>query len=118
VHSLHAIVAGSPNEQLEWVKTLEGTDAVIVAIPDGDISKCLAETKLVSGWFVRPGILEMTLTRGSRLLAEKLLRPFIGIVIQPSESKTAWAIYSAAKVTTEMLQKAGLKRPQPSGANP
>ena len=112
VHSLHAIVDGSPEERLQWVKTLGEKDAVLVAIPDGDIPMCLDSIKLFSGWFVRPSILEVTLTQGSRLLCEQLLRPFLGLIIQQNDSKPEWVVYSAPRVTSQLLLQAGLKPPR------
>ena len=112
VHSLHAIVDGSPEERLQWVKTLGEKDAVLVASPDGDIPMCLDSIKLFSGWFVRPSILEVTLTQGSRLLCEQLLRPFLGLIIQQNDSKPEWVVYSAPRVTSQLLLQAGLKPPR------
>ena len=117
IHSLHAIVDGAPNERVELVKKLAEKDAAIVAIPDGDIQLCLSKMKLFAGWFVSPGILEVTLTQGSRFLCEQLLHPFLGLILEPIESRPGWVIYSGSKVTGQTLLQAGLKPPRskPSG---
>ncbi len=108
-HSLHAIINGTPRERMEWVNLLGDKDAIIVAIPVGDVQKCLAESKLFGGWFVRPSILEVTLARGSRCLCEQLLRPFLGLVIPPKESEPKWQIYSSLKGNDEKQLLAGFK---------
>jgi len=108
-HSLHAIINGNPRERMEWVNLLGDKDAIIVAIPVGDVQKCLAESKLFGGWFVRPSILEVTLARGSRCLCEQLLRPFLGLVIPPKESEPKWQIYSSLKGNDEKQLLAGFK---------
>ena len=111
-HSLHAIIDAPLEERMQWVEMLWKKDAVIVAIPDGDIAKCLTDVKLLIGWFVRPSILEVTLTRGSRILCEKLLSPFLGLVIHAAESSQEWSVYSGSRVSREQLLKAGLSPPK------
>lgn len=117
IHSLHAIVEGSPNERVELVKKLAEKDAAIVAIPNGDIQLCLNKMKMFGGWFVRPSILEVTLTQGSRFLCQQLLHPFLGLVLEPIESRPEWVIYSGSTVTSQTLLQAALKPPgsRPSG---
>ena len=111
-HSLHAIIDAPLEEWTQWVEMLWEKDAGIVAIPDGDIAKCLTDVKLLAGWFVRPSILEVTLTRGSRYLCEKLLSPFLGFVIHPNETRPEWVVYSGSKVSGEKLLMAGLSPPK------
>jgi len=108
-HSLHAIINGTPRERMEWVNLLSDKDAIIVAIPAGDSQKCLANSRLFGGWFVRPSILEVTLTRGSRCLCEQLLRPFLGLVVPPAESVPKWQIYSSLKGSDEKQLLNGFK---------
>lgn len=111
-HSLHAIFNAPLEARMQWIEMLWEKDAAIVAISDGDIAKCLTDVKFLGGWLVRPSILEVTLTRGSRHLCEKLLSPFLGFVIRPEESTQEWCVYSGSKVSREKLLKAGLSPPK------
>lgn len=106
-HSLHAIIHGSPDERLEWAQVLGEKDAGIVAIPEGEIARCLAEVRPLSGWLVRPSSLEVTLNAGSRILCDRLLAPFLGLVIHPRETGPEWVLYSSPGVSREKLLQAG-----------
>lgn len=103
MYSLHAVMGGTPGQMLQIVDKLRTKDAVIIALPEGDAETCLAESKLYWGWFARPSVLEMSLTRGSRELCKKIMEPFRGLLVKPQVGSADWVLYTKPESTIEDL---------------
>ena len=96
VYSLHAISDCSTAQKLQIYAVLRNSDAVVCVVPDADLETCLNDAKIYLAWFARPSVLEMTLSKGSRQLAEKLIRPFKALMFAPRDGRHEWVIYTKA----------------------
>ena len=92
---LAGVVPGAP----ELVGPDRFQDAVIIGLPEGDVETCLAASKLFWGWFARPSVLEMSITRGSRELCKKIMEPFRGLLVKPQAGTADWVLYAKSEST-------------------
>ena len=99
MYSLHTIFGGTPGQKLQIVDKLRAKDAVIIGLPEGDVETCLAASKLFWGWFARPSVLEMSITRGSRELCKKIMEPFRGLLVKPQAGTADWVLYAKSEST-------------------
>ncbi|MEZ6063186.1 MAG: FHA domain-containing protein [Planctomycetaceae bacterium] len=98
VYSLHAVSKASTAQKLQIFEALRTSDAVICAVAEADFESCLKNAKICLAWFARPSVMEMTLTKGSRHLAEKLMAPFRALMFAPHGGQHEWVMFTKADV--------------------